>query len=179
MFRKSLITLVTVLVMAGCASKGTHDAKDTMPAPVDTSSSNAIDNGGAPVQIGDSVADDSASRGVGLFDSTQKANIIYFAFDSSELSEAGIATADKFGKYLTANPSTKVRIEGNTDERGTREYNVGLGERRANSVQSALLSRGVSAAQISVVSYGEERPAAQGHDESAWSQNRRAVVIRQ
>ena len=178
MFKKTFVVLVTLVALAGCASKGTHDSAAAMPAPTETTGT-VGDHSGQPVQIGDQTADDSASRGIGLFDTTNKANIIYFAFDSSELDSAGLEIAAKFAKYLTANPTTKVRIEGNTDERGTREYNVGLGERRANAVQSALMSRGVAANQISVISYGEERPAAQGHDEAAWSQNRRAVVIRQ
>lgn len=180
MFKKTFVAFVTVIALAGCASKGTHDAKDTVPAPVDSSAGGAYgDASSKPVQIGDQVADDAASRGIGLFDATNKANIVYFAFDSNEIDSTGLATVERFAKYLVANPSVKVRIEGNTDERGTREYNVSLGERRANAVQSALLSRGVSANQLSVISYGEERPAAQGHDESAWAQNRRAVVIRQ
>ena len=80
-------------------------------------------------------------------------------------------------KYLTRNPGTRVRLEGHADERGTREYNVGLGERRANAVRDALLLRGVSARQISVVSYGEERPVSLGHNERAWDQNRRVEFV--
>src|SRR3546814_8095318 len=87
--------------------------------------------------------------------------------------------SDAYAKYLAANPVAKVRIEGHTDERGSREYNIALGERRANTVKDALVTAGVPAAQIAVISYGEERPAAEGHDESAWSQNRRAQIIRQ
>jgi len=177
MFKKSFIALVTVLAMAGCASKGAHNAQDTAPTPVDnTSSVTPVNNGGAPAQIGSQSA---ADQGVGLFDTNAKANVIYFAFDNSDLDAAGQATVDKFAAYLTANPLVKVRIEGNTDERGTRAYNQGLGERRANVVQSALRTKGVPAGQLSVISYGEERPAAQGHDEAAWAQNRRAVIVRQ
>lgn len=178
MLKNSLVALVTVLAMAGCASKGAHNAQDTNPSAAGGSSSAGAGYGsdGQPVQIGDQNA---AAQGEGLFDTSSKANIIYFALDSSDLDSAGLAIVDKFAKYLTANAMTKVRIEGNTDERGTREYNVSLGERRANAVLAALRTKGVSANQLSVVSYGEERPAAQGHDESAWSQNRRAVIVRQ
>lgn len=176
MFKKSLVALFTVLAMAGCASKGAHNAQDTPTSVGNGSGSAGMGNDGAPVQIGDQM---DAAQGQGLFDTSNKANIIYFALDSSELDSTGQAIVDKFAKYLTANPVTKVRIEGNTDERGTREYNVSLGERRANAVLSALRTKGVAANQLSVISYGEERPAAPGHDESAWSQNRRAVVVRQ
>lgn len=179
MLKKSFIALVTVLAMAGCASKGAHNAQDsTIPTPVDNSSTAGMGgNGdGAPVQIGDM---NNSGQDVGLFDTNSKANVIYFNLDSSDLDSTGLAIVDKFARYLQANPTTKVRIEGNTDERGTREYNVGLGERRSNAVLSALRTKGVAAAQLSVISYGEERPAAQGHDEAAWAQNRRAVIVRQ
>jgi len=179
MLKKSLIALVTVVAMAGCASKGAHNAQDnTTPTPVDTSNSAGIggNSSGAPTQIGDM---NGSGQDVGLFDTSAKANVIYFTLDSSDIDSAGQAIVDKFSSYLQANPTTKVRIEGNTDERGSREYNVGLGERRANAVVAALRAKGVAAVQLGVISYGEERPAAQGHDESAWAQNRRAVIVRQ
>jgi len=80
-------------------------------------------------------------------------------------------------KYLAGHPGTRVRLEGHTDERGSREYNIGLGERRAQSVRRALLLQGAADAQISTVSYGEERPAAPGHDEAAWAKNRRVEIV--
>ena len=83
---------------------------------------------------------------------------------------------DAHAAYLTATPATSVRVEGNTDERGTPEYNMALGERRAHAVQSFLTSKGVQGSQISTVSYGEEKPAVLGHDEAAYSKNRRAVL---
>ena len=80
-------------------------------------------------------------------------------------------------KYLASNASIRVRLEGNTDERGSREYNIGLGERRAQAVRQALLLQGVAESQITTVSYGEERPAVTGHTEEAWSQNRRVEIV--
>ena len=87
------------------------------------------------------------------------------------------AVVARFAQYLAKNPTAKLRLEGHADERGTREYNVGLGERRANAVQSALIAGGASATQISIVSYGEERAADPGHDESAWAKNRRVEIV--
>jgi peptidoglycan-associated lipoprotein len=80
-------------------------------------------------------------------------------------------------KFLAAHPAARVRLEGHTDERGSREYNIGLGDRRAQSVRRALLLQGASDAQISTVSYGEERPAVLGHDEAAWAKNRRVEIV--
>jgi peptidoglycan-associated lipoprotein len=79
--------------------------------------------------------------------------------------------------YLTKFPTARVRLEGHTDERGSREYNIGLGERRAQTVRKALMLQGVSEAQITTVSYGEERPAVEGSDESAHAQNRRVELV--
>jgi peptidoglycan-associated lipoprotein len=104
---------------------------------------------------------------------------VYFDFDKSEIKPEGFAVISSWAQYLSANPTAKVRLEGNTDERGTREYNIGLGERRANAVGSALQAKGVSASQLSTVSYGKERPVALGHDEASWAQNRRVDIVGQ
>lgn len=103
---------------------------------------------------------------------------VYFDFDKSLLKPEGQAVIANWAGYLTAHPTERVRIEGNCDERGTREYNIGLGERRANAVANALESKGVAASQVEVISYGKERPVATGHDEASWSQNRRADLVR-
>jgi peptidoglycan-associated lipoprotein len=103
-------------------------------------------------------------------------NTIYFDFDKSDINAEYADCLKKGGEYLKANAVAKLTIEGNTDERGTPEYNMALGERRAQSVVNALTAAGGMAAQSDAVSYGEERPAVDGHDESAWSKNRRAVI---
>ena len=103
--------------------------------------------------------------------------IIYFEYDSSEIRPQYRATVEAHAAYLKANPNAIVTLEGHADERGSREYNLALGERRALSVKNQLTLLGASAGQIRTVSYGEERPTANGHDESAWSQNRRVEII--
>lgn len=103
-------------------------------------------------------------------------DVFYFAFDRSDLSNEAIAELRKHAIYLLKKPGAKVRVEGHTDERGSREYNVALGERRAQSVAKQLLSEGVRNDQVAIVSYGEEKPSVQGHDENAWKWNRRAKV---
>ena len=102
---------------------------------------------------------------------------VFFAYDSFDLSPEARATLDRQAQWLKQYPSIAVTIEGHADERGTREYNLALGERRANSVKNYLISQGVSADRIKTISYGKERPVALGHNEAAWSQNRRAVTV--
>jgi peptidoglycan-associated lipoprotein len=102
---------------------------------------------------------------------------IYFAFDQSSLTEEGKATADGIGQLMKDAPAITVRIEGHADERGTNEYNLALGERRAQAVQQYLSSYGVDASRVSVLSYGEEKPSTEGGDESSWSKNRRAEFV--
>jgi peptidoglycan-associated lipoprotein len=103
-------------------------------------------------------------------------NVIYFDFDSSELRPEDADMVSRHAMQLSDNAGISVRLEGHADERGSREYNIGLGERRAQTVRRMLLIQGASAAQISTVSFGEERPAAFGNDENSWSQNRRVEI---
>jgi peptidoglycan-associated lipoprotein len=102
---------------------------------------------------------------------------LYFDFDKSVIKPEGLPVVGTWAGYLVAHPTEGVRIEGNCDERGTREYNIGLGERRANAVAQALEARGVAASQVELISYGKERPLALGHDEASWAKNRRADLI--
>lgn len=168
MFKQLILSGVVAfgLVLTGCASKSTKDAG----AGADSSglgTSGAGDASGAGSGIG---SDDTS--GLSLADRT-----VYFAFDGTDLDAAGQTIVKRFAAYLAKNPTAKVRLEGHADERGTREYNVGLGERRANAVAAALIAGGATAAQISNVSYGEERAADPGHDEAAWAKNRRVEIV--
>jgi peptidoglycan-associated lipoprotein len=157
--------VVAVMAVTGCSSKGSKDGAGKK------GSSSGLSTGGAGTGGAGSGRDIA-----GGIDLTQ--HIVYFDFDSSELKQDAQPIIGNWAKYLSQNPSSRVRLEGHTDERGTREYNVALGERRARSVQQALQLRGVSAGQLNVVSYGEERPATMGHDESAWGQNRRVELLK-
>lgn len=166
--QKFLAVIVATLFLAACSSnKARSDAND--PSQLSGGYSDQI----APVSGGSS------------FDTTAAAeralttNIVYFDYDETSIKTDSLSVVDNFARYLSSNPAAKVRLEGHADERGTREYNVGLGERRAIAVQSALLAKGVAQEQLSLISYGEERPAAAGHDESAYAQNRRVQLIRQ
>ncbi len=102
---------------------------------------------------------------------------IYFEYDSSEISSDYRSTVEAHSLYLQQNPSTSVILEGHGDERGSRESNLALGERRAKAVKQQMLLLGANSNQIRLVSYGEERPASDGHDESSWQQNRRVEIL--
>jgi peptidoglycan-associated lipoprotein len=102
---------------------------------------------------------------------------IYFAFDSYTLQPKAVSALKSNTAWLKQQPDTNVQIEGHCDERGTIEYNLALGERRAVAVRNFLIQQGIEAARVSVISYGKERPADPGHGERAWARNRRAVTV--
>jgi peptidoglycan-associated lipoprotein len=103
--------------------------------------------------------------------------VIYFGYDVSSIESEYRDMVITHGQYLAANPETIVSVEGHCDERGSREYNIGLGERRSNSVRELLLAQGASDGQIVTISYGEERPAELGSSEGAWAKNRRVELV--
>jgi peptidoglycan-associated lipoprotein len=104
-------------------------------------------------------------------------NAVYFAYDSAELDEAAKAILDGYAAWLNDNTAVNVTIEGNCDQRGSREYNLALGQRRADSVKGHLVAQGVAADRIDTVSFGEERPACTGTGEACWAQNRHADIV--
>ncbi|HUL19505.1 MAG TPA: peptidoglycan-associated lipoprotein Pal [Steroidobacteraceae bacterium] len=171
-------TLVVLLVAAalalgGCASK---KPKPSAAGSAPQESNAAAENGaaGANAAVAGANADDEAAGPQGGLLATR---VVYFDFDSSEITGAGTDVVAAHAKYLASHPNTRVRLEGHTDERGSREYNIGLGERRAQAVRRSLLLQGAADAQISTVSYGAERPAVSGHDEAAWAKNRRVEIV--
>jgi peptidoglycan-associated lipoprotein len=157
----------SVLLVAGvaaCAKKtNVKPPVDNGPAPV--TDARPMDNGGRYTR--DSLDTDSCLR----------QRVVYFDLDKTEIKPEFQAQVACHAEYLRQFPDARVTLEGNTDERGSREYNLGLGERRGNAVQGALSSAGASSSQLNVTSYGEERPVCRQHDESCWSKNRRVEIV--
>ena len=110
------------------------------------------------------------------YDDTTDTRIIYFAFDSNTLPAASFAALRAHASHLKSNPNARLRLEGHTDERGTREYNIALGERRSRAVEQFLRVQGVNPRQLELISYGEEMPAARGSNEMSWARNRRVEL---
>jgi peptidoglycan-associated lipoprotein len=171
---------VTVLAvgLAACTKPKQVQPEAGTQAPATTTESGATTSG-----LG-SEAGAGAASGAGALTAQQQAlaelsakNTVYFAYDSSEIQAEYVPVVAAHAAYLVKYPAARVRIEGHTDERGSREYNIGLGERRGQAVRKALMLQGVADGQITTISYGEERPAAEGHDEAAYAQNRRAVLV--
>jgi peptidoglycan-associated lipoprotein len=169
--RKSLVLLMVVasLALAGCGNKPKPDAN----AGANTSQNSGADSSG----VGGAQASEEGAEAPGPMEGILAKRTIYFDFDSSEIRGEGTDIVAAHAKYLASNAGLKVRLEGHTDERGSREYNIGLGERRAQAVRRALLLQGAAESQVSTVSYGEERPAAAGSDEAAWTKNRRVEIV--
>lgn len=110
-------------------------------------------------------------------DSNIANRVIYFEYDSAKISDDSLSMIEAHGNFIASNGNVSARLEGNTDERGTREHNIALGDRRAQSVRRLLMFQGASADQLETISYGEERPAVTGHTEDAWAKNRRVEIV--
>jgi peptidoglycan-associated lipoprotein len=160
--------------LAGCASTGGDKTEDV-----------AVEDrtGGAGAGYGGATATGVGGYGDLGIESLNDPNsplsqrVIYFEFDSSDVAEQDRELVAAHAAFLAANQAVKVSVEGHADERGAREYNIGLGDHRAQSIRRMLEFHGVAPTQITTVSYGEEKPADQGHDEMAWSRNRRVELV--
>ena len=172
--QKILIVLLMAVALAGagCASKKPKAGPSTSSTEAGADTSGV--NSDAAANAGSTGSDDeTAGPQTGLL----AKRVIYFDFDSSEIKGEGNDVVAAHAKYLASHGGMRVRLEGNTDARGSREYNIGLGERRAQAVRRALLLQGATEAQIATVSYGAERPAVAGNDEAAWAKNRRVEIV--
>lgn len=181
MNKLTLVLAVSAMALAGCAGdskKSSSEGSSTAGSSTTSSgssSSSGIDTSGSRSSSGGTARQVESRPAEPAIDISRK--VVHFDFDSSAIKAGDLETISAHARHLARNPSIRVRLAGHADERGTREYNVALGERRANAVRDALLLRGASSRQISVVSYGEERPVDSGHNESAWARNRRVEFV--
>jgi peptidoglycan-associated lipoprotein len=170
--------LAGVALLTGCPKKATTIQPPTAGSQVGGSNTAGQGASSSGTPLGGDADSMGNARGVGAdAGGPLGRKVIYFDFDKSEIKPefAEIVTANAHN--LTSHPKLKLKLEGNTDERGTREYNIGLGERRAQAVRRALMLQGVAETQLTTVSFGAERPAAEGDDEAAWAQNRRVELV--
>ena len=161
------VLFAAVALLSGCPAK----KKDELPPPPPATTENTTG-----VENADAIAGDTDAT-MGPSGELLSKRIVYFDFDRAEIRADSQSVVAAHAAYLSKNPNQKVRLEGHADERGSREYNIGLGERRGQTVRRALALQGVAEAQLSTVSYGEERPAAAGSDEQAYALNRRVEIV--
>lgn len=163
--KKLLLSSVLAFFLAACASE---PVQEEVAAPAPAAAEPAAAPAPAVVEAPAPAPEPVAAM--------PENNSVYFPFDVDAVQPADRDTIQAHGAYLAKNGNAKVRVEGNCDERGSTEYNLGLGQRRANNVRKALVLAGAKESQIETVSYGEEKPRASGHDEDSWAQNRRADI---
>ncbi len=162
------LVLLALFFLSACSKKDIR--QDEPVITTDESSSARI-----ALETPPAVEKDESAGAVGT--PVPEMQTVFFGFDSFTLSERARETLKQNANWLKANESTRIQIEGHCDERGTTEYNLALGEKRANAARAFLVRLGVKSSRVSVISYGKERPDAMGHSESAWAKNRRATFI--
>lgn len=178
--RRILTAVLIASVLAGCASTDTKDEGapviDRQPqagtkpdaAPKQAPPPSTVKRVETPAVVANPLKDPG---------SVLSKRSIYFDYDSASVKEDDKPLVSAHAKFLTDNRSRKMTIQGNTDERGSREYNISLGQRRADSVKRMMMLLGVTDSQVETVSFGEEKPAVQGGDEGSWAKNRRADIV--
>lgn len=168
-FKRVSIALSVAALLAGCSSGVKLDENANANAGNNGATTSGSASGVAGVDLtGSHVDADGGPKGVG--------RVVYFDFDSFVVKPEAQGLVEGNANFIKADPARKVTVAGHTDERGGREYNLALGQKRAEAVRRSLNLLGVSDSQVEAVSYGEEKPAAMGGDESAYSQNRRAEI---
>lgn len=174
-----LLILVAIL-FEGCSSKGGEQTKAVYPpsvTPVITDGRGSWPGAGSSGDIFGGGNGGLGGGGDGSAFGAPNGRVVYFDFDRYDIRSDGRSVVETHAAFLTRNPNVPVRLEGHADERGSREYNLALGEKRANSVRDALTILGVNPLQITTLSYGEERPVDRGNNEMAWQLNRRVELV--
>jgi peptidoglycan-associated lipoprotein len=162
MFKKFMCLMAVLVLVAACDTTGTNEGSGAGGG----AGGKGIGGNGGPAKPG---TQEDLVVNVG--------DRVFFEFNESDLTAEARATLDRQSAWLKKYSSVSVTIEGHCDERGTREYNLALGERRATAVKNYLVADGIGASRVKTISYGKERPAVLGHNEAAWAQNRRGVTV--
>ena len=169
--KKLIISVLLVNLLAACASDKPKETTESTSAPATAASTPT------PEVTTPASAADVSSDPLNDPNSVLAKRSVYFVYDAAAVQDADKPVVMAHAKYLSQRPERKVRLIGNADERGSNEYNLALGQRRADSVKKMLVLGGAKDSQIETVSYGEEKPKAVGHDEAAWAQNRRVDFL--
>ena len=183
-FNKTYLALVmTAVLITGCGSSDNTDTLADTTQGTDASTSGLNDGSLNGSQFGSGNGSGFSGNGSSRLgpefsdpNNPLSKQIIYFELDSSQVKSEYVPVVAAHARYLQSHPAQHVILAGHTDERGSSEYNIALGEQRAKSVERMMKAQGVTSSQLEIVSYGEEKPAVAGHDESAWSMNRRVEV---
>ena len=163
MFQRILAIVAATLLLAACETASQVSGDSASTSASNTASSSSASSSAADKTPAEKLA--------------QVGDTVNFGFDSAELSVSARSTLNRQAAFLSLNPDLMIVIEGHADERGTREYNLALGDRRATAVRDYLVAKGINSARVRTVSYGKERPAVAGSDEAAWAKNRRAATV--
>ncbi len=181
--RKWIIGAFVMVVLAGCSSTGTQDAapvEEGAPGTGAAPTTGATTSGATTPGVSGTAAGAGVTAGANAHKDPKSIlakRSIYFDYDQFVIKDEYKSLVEAHAKYLQANRSLRIVIQGNTDERGTREYNIALGQKRADAVKKLMMVLGASEAQIETVSFGKEKPRKDGHDESAWAENRRDDIV--
>ena len=163
MFQRILAIVAATFLLAACETASQVSGDSASTSASNTASSSSASSSAADKTPAEKLA--------------QVGDTVNFDFDSAELTVSARSTLNRQSAFLSLNPDLMIVIEGHADERGTREYNLALGERRATAVRDYLVAKGINSARVRTVSYGKERPAVAGSDEAAWAKNRRAATV--
>ena len=163
MFQRILAIVAATFLLAACETASQVSGDSASTSASNTASSSSASSSAADKTPAEKLA--------------QVGDTVNFDFDSAELTVSARSTLNRQAAFLSLNPDLMIVIEGHADERGTREYNLALGDRRATSVRDYLVAKGINSARVRTVSYGKERPAVAGSDEAAWAKNRRAATV--
>lgn len=181
MFKPLFTLFAATFLLAACETASTisEEAAGTSSADATASSASSTASASSSSSSSASAASDADNSALeaARAEMVSIGDTVLFGYDSSQLSADAMATLDAQAALLNAKPSFRVKVEGHADERGTREYNLALGERRASAARDYLVAKGVDGSRIRIVSYGKERPAAVGSNEEAWAKNRRSVTV--